>query len=84
LGLSLNGKDLESEVYESCSVDFVYEEIERLLDNANAGHIASFWEGEQATSLYLYGESFDEMNKCIASLIENYPLCQKGEIIRIA
>lgn len=83
LGLYLNGKDLSDEVYENCDVNFVYQEIERLLDDFKTGHIASHWEGEE-TSLYLYGESFDEMHNRIKPLLDDYPLCQKCRVVQIA
>lgn len=83
LGLYLNGKDLDEEIYKNCDVNFVYEEIKRLLGDFKTGHIASYWEGEE-TSLYLYGESFDEMHNRIKPLLKEYPLCQKCRVIRIA
>lgn len=79
----LNGKDLDDEVYENCDVNFVYEEIERLLGDFEKGQVASYWEGEE-TSFYLYGKSFDEMHKCIKPLLDEYPLCQKCRVVRIA
>ena len=83
LGLYLNGKDLDDEVYQNCDVNFVYQEIERLLGEFEIGHIASYWEGEE-TSFYLYGKSFDEMHKRIKPLLDDYPLCQKCRIVKIA
>ncbi|MCT4665252.1 MAG: hypothetical protein N4A45_08485 [Flavobacteriales bacterium] len=83
LGLYLNGKDLDEAIYKDCDVNFVYQEIERLLGDFKTGHIASYWEGEE-TSLYLYGESFDEMHNRIKPLLKEYPLCQKCRVIRIA
>ncbi len=83
LGLYLNGKDLDDEVYENCDVNHVYQEIERLLGDFKTGHIASYWEGEE-TSLYLYGESFEEMHNRIKPLLDEYPLCQKCRVVKIA
>jgi len=83
LGLYLNGKDLDEEVYKNCDVNFVYQEIERLLGDFKTGHIASYSEGEE-TSLYLYGEKFDEMHNRIKPLLDEYPLCQKCRVVRIA
>lgn len=83
LGLYLNGQDLDDDVYETCDVNFVFQEIERLLGDPETGHIASYWEGEE-TALYLYGKSFDEMHKRIKPLLDDYPLCQKCRIVRIA
>ena len=83
LGLYLNGKDLPDEVYENCDVNFIYQEIERLLGDFKTGHIASYWEGEE-TALYLYGQSFEEMHKRIKPLLDQYPLCQKCRVVKIA
>ncbi len=83
LGLYLNGKDLDDEVYKNYDINFIYEEIERLLGDFKTGHIASYWEGEE-TSLYLYGESFEEMHSKIKPLLDEYPLCEKCRVVRIA
>ncbi len=83
LGLYLNGKDLDNEIYKNCDVNFVYQEIERLLGDFEIGHITSYWEGEE-TALYLYGKSFDEMHNRIKPLLDDYPLCQKCRVVRIA
>ena len=83
LGLYLNGKDLSDEIYKNYDVNFVYQEIERLLGDFKTGHIASHWEGEE-TALYLYGKSFDEMHTLIKPLLDKYPLCQKCRVVKIA
>lgn len=82
LGLYLSN-DLDEEVYKNGDVNFVYQEIERLLENFKTGHIASYWEGSQ-TALYLYGKSFDEMINKIQPLLDEYPLCQKCKVVKIA
>jgi len=83
LGLYLNGKDLDDEVYENGDVNYIYQEIERLLGDFKTGQIASYWEGEE-TSLYIYGESFDEIHNRIKPLLNEYPLCEKCRIVKIA
>ncbi len=83
LGLYLNGKDLDKSIYENYDVNFVYEEIERLLGDFQTGHIASHWEGE-TTAFYLYGENFEEMHKRIKPLLDEYPLCQQCKVVKIA
>jgi len=83
LGLYLNGKDLDEEVYENCDVNFLYQEIERLLGDFKTGHIASHWEGTE-TALYLYGASFDKMYNRIKPILNDYPLCQKCRVVKIA
>ncbi len=83
LGLYLNGKDLDDNVYKNCDINYIYDEIEKLLGDFKVGHIASYWEGEE-TSLYLYGQNFEEMYKRIKPLLDDYPLCQKCRVVRIA
>lgn len=82
LGLYLNGTDLPAEVYASSDVNYVYDEINRLL--AGEGSIQSFWEGPEETALYLYGRSFTAMQERISGLIESYPLCQRCRVVQIA
>ncbi len=82
LALYLNGTDLPNEVYESCDVNYVVDELEKLLDGC--GEMYSFFEGNTETAFYFYGENFDEMKNRISSFIENYPLCSQCRIIQIA
>ena len=82
LGLYLSN-DLEDEVYKNGDVNYIYQEIERLLGDFKTGQVASYWEGEE-TSLYLYGESFDEMHDRIKPLLNEYPLCEKCRVVKIA
>ena len=82
LALYLNGKDLPDEVYQSSDVNFVYSELDRLVDGE--GMVFSYWEGPTETALYLYGQSFSSMKEKISPLIDSYPLCQKCRIVQIA
>ncbi len=82
LGLYFSN-DLDEEVYKTCDINHVYEEIERLLGDFQTGHIASYWEGEQ-TAFYLYGRSFEEMHNLIKPLLSEYPLCQDCKVVQIA
>jgi hypothetical protein len=82
LALYLNGTDLEDSVYESCSADFVYDELTRSL--AGIGKVYSVWQGPTETAFYLYGTSFEAMNAAIAGLVDSYPLCQDARIVKIA
>lgn len=77
-----NGTDLPKEVYESCDINFVVEQMERLMEGIGSMH--SYWEGTSETALYFYGSSFEEMKKRIIPFIKEYPLCQKGRIVQIA
>jgi len=82
LGLYLNGSDLPADIYESCDSNVVYEEINKLI--SEIGFIHSYWEGSSETALYLYGISFEELNKRIENFISTYPLCQKCRVVQIA
>ena len=82
LGLYLNGSDLPQEIYESCDSNVVFEEIDKLI--SEIGFIHSYWDGPSQTALYLYGISFEELNKRIENFINTYPLCQKCRVVQIA
>jgi len=82
LGLYLNGTDLPAEVYQSSDVNFVYDEVNRLVEGL--GEIQTYWQGSRETALYVYGASFSEMNSRLAPLLSTYPLCQKCRVVQIA
>jgi len=82
LALYLNGTDLDSEVYESCDINFVISELVRILDGEHKYY--SYWEGSKETALYFYGQSFEKMRELLSSFVEEYPLCQKCRIVQIA
>ena len=82
LGLYLNGADLAPEVYETSDVNFVYSELDRL--TSGLGKVMSYWEGPSETAFYLYGHSFDKMKENIQILLDEYPLCQRCRVERIA
>lgn len=82
LALYLNGSDLPDEVYQTSDVNYVYDELNRLVDGE--GMVFSYWQGPTETALYLYGTSFESMKAKIAPLIDTYPLCQKCRIVQIA
>jgi hypothetical protein len=82
LAVYLNGTDLPAEVYQTCDVNFVYQEFNRLL--GSEGTIHSHWQGPRETALYMYGRSFDAMKTHLQSFIDSYPLCQKARVVQIA
>jgi len=82
IGVYLDGKNLDEEVYENCDSNFVVSEIKNLIDDKT--DIVKFWEGSEKTALYFYGESFIEMKNKISNFINEYPLCKNAEIIQIA
>lgn len=82
LAIYFNGTDLPDEVYANCDINYVYDELTRLLDDR--GEVQSHWQGPTETALYLYGYSVDEMKDLIADFMAEYPLCQKSRYEAIA
>ena len=82
LALYLNGTDLAQEVYESCDVNFVVDELSKLL--TEDFFFFSHWEGPSETAIYIYGKSFDKMQELIKPFIEEYPLCKQSRLTQIA
>lgn len=77
-----NGVDLPHEVYETCDINYVIEQMERAMEGI--GRMYSWWEGPECTALYFYGTSFAEMKEKITPFIAEYPLCWKCRIEQIA
>ena len=77
-----NGVDLAPEVYQTCDINYVIEQMELAMDGI--GRIYSWWEGPVYTALYFYGSSFEEMKEKIEPFIAQYPLCQKSYMEQIA
>ena len=82
LAIYLNGTDLDDEVYANCDSNYVYTELDRLIQGN--GKVYSYWQGATETAFYLYGTSFCQMKSDISELVDNYPLCQKCRIEQIA
>ncbi|MEY8336817.1 hypothetical protein AALB16_02155 [Lachnospiraceae bacterium 62-35] len=77
-----NGVDLPDEVYQTCDINYVIEQMEQALEGI--GRMYSYWEGNTYTALYFYGTSFEKMKEKIEPFIAEYPLCQKCRIEQIA
>ena len=82
LGLYLNGTDLPDEVYANGDLDFVHDELGRLLEGE--GQVAGTWRAPNVAAFYMYGGSFVEMQRRIADFLASYPLCQKCRVVQIA
>ena len=82
LAFYVNGTDLPDEIYESCDINHVIEQMESAMNGI--GRFYSYWEGNEWTALYFYGVSFVEMKQKIEPFIASYPLCQKCRIEQIA
>lgn len=59
LAFYVNGTDLPDEIYESCDINHVIEQMESAMNGI--GRFYSYWEGNEWTALYFYGGSFVEM-----------------------
>ncbi|MCM1146044.1 MAG: hypothetical protein NC407_15215 [Lachnoclostridium sp.] len=77
-----NGVDLPDEVYQTCDINYVIEQMGQAMEGI--GRMYSYWESSTYTALYFYGSSFAEMKKRIEPFITEYPLCQKCRIEQIA
>ncbi len=77
-----NGVDLPEEVYKTCDINYVIEQMELAMEGI--GRMYSWWEGAEYTGLYFYGTSFADMKQKIEPFISIYPLCQKSRIEQIA
>lgn len=82
LACYVNGTDLPDEIYESCDINHVIEQMESAMNGI--GRFYSYWEGNEWTALYFYGVLFVEMKQKIEPFIASYPLCQKSRIEQIA
>jgi len=82
LALYLNETELPDEVYESCDINYVVEQMEALMEGI--GKMYSFWEGPEDTGLYFYGTSYEKMKAAVQGFLEEYPLCRKCVVVQIA
>lgn len=82
LAIYLNGTDLPEDVYKSCDINHAIDILSQAVEGI--GSLYSFWEGNEATALYYYGSSFEEMEKLIKEAAKTYPLCDECRIERIA
>jgi hypothetical protein len=82
LAVYLNGTDLPDDVYQTCDINHVISEFDRVLEGV--GSFQSYWEGPTETALYLYGEDAEKMRGLIAPFMADYALCQQARIEQIA
>ncbi len=82
LAIYLNGTDLAAEVYETCDINEVIQQLEALL--GALGSLYSWWEGPENTALYFYGTSYGKMLAAIEPFLQEHPLCQKSIVKQIA
>ena len=73
LGIRFPREELEKSNEGERNINFVLEELNNRL--AGAGSINSYEETREATILYAYGESFDQMSDRISEFMQTNPLC---------
>ena len=81
VGIYLNGATLPGEVYETCDVDEVINEINKLV--AGHGEIQARWDGSTETALYIYGDDAELIKKLISGYLAAYPLCKGARVITL-
>lgn len=81
-GVYFDGVNLPKEVYETCDINFVLEEFDKLLKGH--GSVQSHWEGQTETALYIYGDDAELMKKLLAPFLASYPLCKGARVVTIA
>ena len=74
--------ELPEATYQSCDSNFVYGELDRLLEGE--GRVLSYWQGPTETAFYMYGNSFEEMKRSIAGFLASYPLCERCRVLQVA
>lgn len=82
VGVYVNATDLPDEIYEKCDINFVWDEIDRLL--GEEGKIKNHWQGPTETALYIYGKNRTVMEGLIRPLLDTYPLLEKSRVETIA
>jgi hypothetical protein len=76
LAIYLNGTDLPDDVYKHCDINYVWEEIDRLI--GEKASIQGHWQGATETALYLYGPSATMMRSAIVDFAQSYPLFERA------
>lgn len=81
LSLILDGTGLDENVYKENDINDVIADIDSLIKGKGEYH--SYYNGEQNTNLYFYGNSFDEMKAIIEEYAKTSPLCENSKIEQI-
>ena len=82
MGIYLDGVGLPKEVYKKCDINYVVDEVFKLLETPPI--IYSYWQGPKETALYFYSGSFSAMRKKINDLLATYPLCQGCRVTQVS
>lgn len=82
LALYLNGTDLDIAVYRQYDINELIESLDNALGDIVV--ITSYWEGNDVTAIYFYGEKYSKMENVILPITKEHPLCEKCKIEQIA
>lgn len=75
--------DLDDEVYANNDINELITLLTERIEKDNKGYFTSWFEGAQ-TTLFFYGNSFDEMKELTADILSSHPLAQKAELEKLA
>jgi hypothetical protein len=81
IGVYLDGVNLAPEVYKSCDVNVVIQEIEKLIGSDSK--MRAYWEGRKETALYFYGPNAKKMKSVIGPFLDKYPLCKNARVVEL-
>ncbi|MDE6285011.1 MAG: hypothetical protein K2M17_04625 [Bacilli bacterium] len=79
LALILDAVHLDQKVYEENDINTLLKGLDDDLKDVGSYH--SYYNSDEATYLYFYGESYDKMNKLLKEVVHKYPLCEKCQIV---
>ena len=82
MAIYLDGVSLPADVYKSCNVNHVVDEVFRLLETPPI--LYSYFQGPTETALYFYSTSFTVMRTKINNLLLTYPLCKRCRVTQIS
>lgn len=82
LAIYLDGINLSDEVYKNSDSEAIAVEIRKLAGIKS--DILRYWEGNEETALYFYGESFADMKNAITEFVNTNPECENARIEQIA
>ena len=82
LALYMNNTDLPDHYYEDYDINYVYNECNRRIKGV--GNVYSYWNGNEETAIYMYGDCYEKMLKLIEPFLNAYPLCEKVRIVQTA
>lgn len=77
----LDGVSLPEEVYESCDLFTLEDQLEDALRENGAGDFDGDEIGEEGTILFIYGPSAKKILAAIEPVLRSYPLCQNARAV---